>query len=375
MPQQISIVIIDADSDSRKAIELLIAPYADKIRITGSVGDMDEGLRVIQSAKPAVAIVAVNSLEIGIRDIQNILKISPRTSIFVTAGEKSPDWILGLMRAGAVEYLFKPVDKHELFEALQKAGKQYLDRGLADAPPEGKVVTVYNPVGGMGTTTIAVNLAAALAAQHDKVALVDLNFFSGDVTTFLDMNPKYTLSSLTTNVNRLDAHFLMSVMARHSSGIYLLSEPVDVEETVDITPEQISRILVFLKSVFSYVVIDTGGQLFGANQMTFDNSDQILFNTILTLPALKNANRYLVSMERHGIPRGKIKLLVNRYLPKADIKVEDAEKVLGRKVFLAIPNEYADVIGSINKGQPLVNLYPRSPVTRAIQKLAEAFAS
>jgi pilus assembly protein CpaE len=163
----------------------------------------------------------------------------------------------------------------------------------------------------------------------------------------------------------------MSVMTRHSSGIYVLTEPHEVDEVSDITPEQIRRVLAFLKEVFAYVIIDTGGQLAGCNMTVFENSDRVLFNTVLSLPALKNTKRYLAAMERKGLRQGRVQLIVNRYLPKDDIRVSDAEKVLGWKVLLTLPNEYADVIASINKGIPLVELKPRSPVSKSFTRLAE----
>lgn len=376
MPPTLTIVIIDPDRGSRDAVKSIVSPYADKIVITGSVESIQEGLRTIQSTNPIVTILAVNDLEQGIRDIQSIFNVSEQHTVFVTTTEKNPDWILKLMRAGADEYLLKPLDNIELLEALQKIGRLHIERSpKSESTPKGKVISVYNPIGGMGTTTIAVNLAAALAKDNNKVALVDLNFFSGDVTTFLDMSPRYTLSSLTSNVHRIDAGFLMSVMTRHSSGVYILSEPLDVDETADITPEQIQRILVDLKNIFSYIVVDAGGQLHGANQLAFDNSDQIIFNTVLTLPALKNTNRYLQALKKHGIESARIKLVVNRYLARSDIKVEDAEKVLNHKIFMTIPNAYVDVIDSINKGEPLISLNPRSPITKVIMNMAEYFTS
>jgi len=376
MSPALTIVIIDPDRESRKSIESIVSPYSDKIVINGSVDNIQDGLRSIQSTHSIVTILAVNNLEQGILDIQSIFSVAPRNTVFVTTSEKNPDWILKLMRAGAQEYLLKPLDSNDLLEALQKAGRLHIDRNPKKEPvANGKVISVYNPIGGMGTTTIAVNLAAALAQKSDKVALVDLNFFSGDAAIFLDLNPRYTLTSLTANVSRLDDNFLMSVMARHSSGVYLLSDPLDVDEAVGITPEQIGRILVFLKSIFEYVVIDTGGPLHGINQLTFENSTRIIYNTILSLPALKNAHRYMVAMQKHGVEQRKIMILVNRYLSRSDIKIADAEKILGQKIFMTIPNEYADVNDSINRGKPLVNLYPRSPVSKAIVDIAANFQS
>ncbi len=370
MPPHISLVIIDSDSASRAAMEEMLKPFGDTVRLMASTEDLAEGIKAIQATNPMVVIIEVKDIDQGVRDVKTILSRFPRISVFVTSVEQSTDWILRSMRAGAIEYLLKPVEASELGEAMQKVGRLWVPKP-AELEKQGKIISVYNPIGGMGTTTIAVNLAASLSEGNDKVALVDLNLFSGDVASFLDFSPKYTLSSVTTNIARLDANFLMSVMTRHSSGIYVLTEPQEVDEASEITPEQIRRVLAFLKEVFAYVVIDTGGQLAGCNMTVFENSDHVLFNTVLSLPALKNTKRYLAAMENKGLRQGRVLLVVNRYLPKADIRIEDAEKVLGWKVLLTLPNEYSDVVASINKGIPVVKLMPKSPVSKSFVRLAE----
>lgn len=371
MPPHVTLVIIDSDKASRDAIAALIVPFGDMVKTMGSVDDFNEGVRIIQSTNPMVVILDIKELAKGVEEIRYLLSRFPRLSVFATAQEKNPDWILGIMRAGAVEYLLKPVESAELSEALHKVGRLWVQAPAAKTEKVGKIVSIYNPLGGMGTTTIAVNLAATLAAENEKVALVDLNLFSGDVSSFLDVNPSYTLSSVTSNIARLDASFLMTTMTRHTSGVYVLAEPLEVEETFDITPEQVKRVLSILKGAFSYIVIDTGGHLAGCNMAAFESSDFVLFNTVLGLPSLKNAKRYLSAMGKKGLRKEKLKLVVNRYIHKADIRVEDAEKVLDFKVFETIPNEYADVVDSINKGIPLVSLSPRSDVSKAIKNLAD----
>jgi len=220
-------------------------------------------------------------------------------------------------------------------------------------------------------TTVAVNLAAGLATDPAKVALVDLNLLTGDISTFLDVNPSYTLSSVTNNIARLDANFLMGVMTRHSSGPYVLTEPTELDDAINITPEQVNRLLHFLKGIFDYVVVDCGGQLAGCTMSILENANLIFFTTVLSLPAIKTSKRYLTAMERKGIRKDRLKLIVNRYLPKADIQVKDAERVLGYSVFTALPNDYENVIASVNKGIPLVKLLPRAPATRAFANLVE----
>jgi pilus assembly protein CpaE len=370
MASQFSIVIIDSDKESRDAVTSLLRPYSDSITLAGAAETFSEAASTIQSATPSVVILGVNDIDQGIKDVQNITLKYPRVSVIACSCEKNVEWFLALMRAGAVEYLLQPIAQEELKQSLQKVG-----RFLITTPTEelaaGDVIAVYNPIGGMGTTTVAVNLAAALAEEGTKVALVDLNLDAGDVNTFLNLNPTYTLSSVTTNVERLDANFLMSVMTRHGSGPFVLTEPVEVDEAVSITPEQVQRVIELLRGIFSYVVVDCVGQLAGCNMSIFQSATRVLFTTTLSLPALKNTKRYLAAMERKGLGGDRVKLIINRYLPKSDIQIRDAEKVLARSVFQAIPNEYADVVDSINKGMPVVKLLPRSPVSKAIQELAE----
>jgi pilus assembly protein CpaE len=370
MSTSVSILIIDSEQSSRNSIESILKPFLSSISIAGIVSDFNEATKIIQSSTPSVILLEVKDLQKGVGEIESIISRFPRISIIVSCAEKSSEWILETMRAGAVEYLLRPIDEGELLQALRKVGRFWFEKPVEQAK-EGKIISVYNPIGGMGATTIAVNLAASLASDTTKVALIDLNLHSGDVSTFLDINPAYRLSSVTSNIARLDYNFLMSVMTRHSSGPYVLTEPLEVEESLAITPEQIHRIMEFLKGIFDYVVIDCGGPMEGCNLAVFENSRLLLYTTVLSLPAINNAKRYLSALDKKGLRQDRVKLVVNRYLSNADILIKDAEKVLGRSIFLSVPNVYADVVTSINKGVPVVKLMPRSPVSKAIVKLGE----
>ena len=370
MSQQMSLNIIDSSEVSRNSVRAYLQPYADMIRVSGTADSLESGAGIIHKTLPNLVLLEVNDVQQGVREVSYITNTFPRTSVIVSSAEKSSDWILSLMRAGAVEYLVQPIKEEELKQTLQKVGRFIFPEKQAQKK-YGKVISIYYPTGGIGTTTIAVNLASALAVDEKKVALVDLNLNAGDLSTFLNINPQYTLSSVTANMDRLDVNFLMSAMTRHTSGPYVLTEPNEVSEAIAITPEQIHRTLDLIRRNFDYVIADCGGPLAGITAQAFSCSDLILLNTALTLPVLKNAKRYLAALDRHGIWQDKVKLLVNRCSPKAGIQLKDAEKVLDRSVFHTIPNEFADVVASINKGIPLIKLLPRSPVSRAILKLAD----
>lgn len=365
----ISVVLIDSDAKARNDAMTILKSFGGHIGILAAAADLQEGMKIIQTANPQIVILEVKEIEQGVKETVLLITRFPHTTVFVTAADKNPDWILRLVRAGAGEYLTRPVVAQELAEAIKKVAHLHSQRS-GHSINKGTAISVYNPSGGMGTTTIAVNLAATLAARGEKVALVDLNLFSGDVASFLDLAPRYTLSNVTAKTGQIDASFLKSVIVPHSSGVHVLNGPVDLGDADRILPQQLQEVIGVLQTIFAYTIIDTGGQLFGCNMATFDCSDRILFTTLLNLPALKNAKRYLAAMDDKGFGSNKVKLVVNRHIPKDDIKIADAEKILKTSAYVTVPNAYADAKTSINKGEPLVRCYPRSPVTRAMDELA-----
>lgn len=368
MSQPLSIAIIDTDTRVRNDLREIIGSLGD-IGIVAATADFEEGINCIRESRPQVVILEVREMGQGTRQMSQILSHCPQTSVFVSCAEKNPDWILGLMRAGAREYLSRPAVAKELIDALNKVSRLQSPTGVQPGV-KGKAIAVYNPSAGMGTTTIAVNIAAALAARGESVALVDLNLFSGDVAAFLDLAPRYTLAHVTAKVGQLDANFIRSVMAQHSCGVHVLAGPLDLGDADRVKPEQVRDVIALLKTLFPYTIVDAGGQLYGTNLALFKCCDRILFNTVLNLPNLKNAQRYLTAMHNEGFGPDKVKLVVNRSVARDEIKTSDAERVLNTKALAAIPNAYAEVKAAINKGEPLVISSPRSPAARAITELA-----
>lgn len=369
MATSISTVVVERDSRARSDLAGIIDRFGDRVAVVAATADFDEGMRIIREKHPQIVILEVSEVERGVRELSLVQAGSPQAAVFVTSADKNPDWILRLIRAGASEYLTKPVVAEELLAAVDKVARQCVQRS-GESTKKGRVITVYNPSGGMGTTTVAVNLAASLVNQGEKVALIDLNPFSCDVGTFLNLSPRYTLSSVIANMERVDARFLATVLAPHPSGIRVLCGPADIIDRDSIAPEQLRTVLSVMQSFFGCIVVDTGGCVTGINQAVFAHSDHLLYTTVLTLPALKNAKCYLSARSIQECGGGKIKLLVNRYHPKDDIKLADAEKVLSAKAFHTVPNAYEDVKTSINRGEPLVNCVPRSPIAKAVQELS-----
>ena len=369
MPNLLSVLLINNDNASRTEITSLLTRCRRPVELLATTGTLQEGMRHLESdVPPQVVILEAHSIAQGVRDVSTIRGINPHTMIMVTSEEKHPDWILTLIRAGAGEYLTTPINLDELEDALERASGMFEHKlGLEES--RGKVITVYNPSGGMGTTTIAINLAATLVAKGET-ALIDLNPFSSDISAFLDLTAAYTLSSIQGAEGRIDASFLTGIMTRHPSGIKVLCGPEEVGVIAGITPNQILNLLTLLRGQFNVTVIDTGGSLSERILETFNGSDIILYPLTLTLPALNNARRYLKAFSYHGFGPERVKVLINRYLPKDDIRLTDAEKILGVKVFHTIPNSYVEIKESIYKGSPLVTCFPRSLVTKGLTDLA-----
>src|SRR5687768_3538892 len=188
--------------------------------------------------------------------IQAIRSASPTTEIFVTAVDTDAEVLLNVLRAGVQEFLPQPLRKEELCRALER----FEERCKANRPlptKSGKLINVLGSKGGIGTTTIAINLAVSLQEVNPRssVVMVDLNLQCGDAALFLDIEPLHTLSDITSDPSRLDMTFLTSILSRHASGLYLLPAAERVEEMSEWTIECVERSLELLQSRFDYVIL------------------------------------------------------------------------------------------------------------------------
>src|SRR3990172_4189941 len=289
MQQDISAVIIDTDSNSRKNIEGFLKGL-EKLAVSGTADDYSSGYDMVARARPSVVIMEIDSdRKNAFSTAERIMKNFPGTCVIATSCENASDAILSAMRCGCTEYLLRPVDTQELTSALKKIGRLMVPRDAHPRSERGSVITCFSPKGGVGNTTVAINLAVALHQATEKpVVLVDLDLEGGDAAMFLNLRTEYTISDATSNLARLDQAFLRGVLSKHSSGIHLLAEPQRVEDAEGITPFQAREVLEILRGMFSYVVVDTKTGYGDMNIAVFDSSDLIVLTGILTLPSLRN---------------------------------------------------------------------------------------
>ena len=372
MPQNISVVIIDSDIESINNIVKYIKNLEDSVTVEGTATTFETGFELIHKKKPMVVIMAVGEdISLCIERICHILSRFPQISIFATSTDKSAETILKVMRAGATEYLLRPVSETDLSFALQKLGRLWL---IKTTPQEqvGRIITVFSPKGGVGVTTLSINLATSIYESTMKpTILMDLDLNAGDVTTFLNMKATYTISDVTTNISRLDKSFLQGVIQKHATGISVLAEPMKVEEGISISAGEIKKVLGLLKTMYNYIIIDTE-TLLDRIMTAIEISDMIVIVFVMSLPSITNIQKYLKFFDKKGIGRDKIKLVVNRYLKKGDIRIEDAEKALCHSIYWNIPNEYDTAMTCLNRGVPLSIGAPKSDLNHNIKELAKS---
>jgi pilus assembly protein CpaE len=310
--------------------------------------------------------------------VRSIQASSLVQDIFLTSTRMEPEFLIGALRAGAKEFIPQPIKKEEVTAAIKKflEKKQPKDAIDPKLDKQGKIIYLMGSKGGVGTTTIAVNLAANLVKNSPNpasVALVDMNFLLGEIPMFLNIKPEFSWGEIARNISRLDAHYLMSTFSRHSSGIYVLPAPIGGEMGVS-TPEFIEKILSLMKLIFDFIVIDGGQSLDEVSLKILEMTDFLCVIAVLNLPCLTNVKRLLRTFETLGYPRDEqIKIVINRFHKQSLISLKDAEEALNRKISGLIDNDFQNTMSAINQGKILEMIAPGADVTKHIKTFASGF--
>jgi len=359
MAGKIQVLIIDEDAAARQALReaLESIPMAEIMAETDS---LVYGYELIRQNKPQMVFVDLRS------DPQRTLEMVSRASTFfkqtlivVSGSDINMDLIMKCMQAGAREFLTRPLRDADILNTFEKYhASAAVDMEIGDR--SGRIVTVFSNKGGLGKTTIAVNTAMALSKVVSKpVVLVDLNLQLGDITTFLDLEPKQTIVDIARNIGRVDKAYLEGSLAEYNDGesqVYILADPINVEDAEELTAEQINEVLTVLRASFEYVIVDTTTSFDSKTLTALDLADDILLVSIINLPSIRSSQRLLNLFERLGYDKQKIKLLINRYIADEEIDVEDVEDTLEHPVYWKIPNNYSVIMTAINRGIPVTQV-------------------
>ena len=361
MDNNLNVLLIDRDENSRSVIKAYLTEI-EGVGIAAEFSDFEEGFKLAGNSGRCIVVVDVSeNLDRISSAIKELKTLNSEAFVVALSNRASADVIIKALRSGAKEFIAKPVIKTEFVEIFKSIIKDINSEENKDTC---KIISTFSNKGGIGKTSIAVNLAVELAQMSkEKVALIDLNLQLGDVATFLDMTPPFAMDYIADNINNLDEDELLKAMTRYkNTSLYVIADPLNIDKSKDITAEQIKNILTALKKTFSYIVIDIGTNIDSKTITALDFSDLILLIAIVNLPAIRSTQRCMELFDKLGYNADKIKLVLNRYMENEDIKTSDIEEVVKQKVYWKIPNNYLIMMSAINKGVPVNEINPDSNV-------------
>jgi pilus assembly protein CpaE len=363
----VSVVVIDRDGMSRSSIKKHLAAMGAKV--AGEAESLASGMSLVSGLHPDILILELPPHgEQALDTVRTLRGDHPHMGIIITAKDASPQLILRSMRAGAQEYLTRPIDNNEMAEAVKRLS-EIGRRSVSGKKKTGKVVTVFSGKGGVGVTSLATNLAVSFAKNAKKrTVVVDLNLQMGDVGLQLDLRPEYTMAEAL-GAGALDESRLKGLLARHESGVSLLSAPEDPVEAEKITPSLLLEIFSLLKNMFDVIVVDAGHYFDSRVLEVLQLADIILVVSVLDVPTVRNVRRSLALFEQLGYSRNKVRLVVNRQQKKTKVTAEDLEETAEIEVYWQVPNDYKTLIAAIDAGVPAVVQANRSKFSRSIEEM------
>lgn len=361
-----NIFILDRNEQSRNITKSFIEDL-EFIKNIETYEDYKQGYEAIKNAQNPIVIMDISENIDELNKIADNIKLCT-SKIIITSLDYSTNTIIKALRLGAKEFLPKPILKDDLIRVLTMLNSIFAENDSSQS----KIISVYSNKGGIGKTTIAVNLAAELArVTKDKVALIDLNLQLGDISTFLNLNPPFDVNYVMRKLVDKNEDILIKGFEKYKdTSLYILADPSYIEQSESITPTMVTKLFATLKKIFSYIVIDMSSNIDPISLKILDDSDWILFTTIVNIPAIRNAQRCLNLFRSRKYPKDKVKIIINRYMDNDEINLEDIENTLGETIYWKIPNNYFTIMEAINKGETITEINAKSNISNSFRDFA-----
>jgi len=385
------VVIVDDISETRENIRKLLQ-FEPDVEVVGVARTGREAIDIAKDVKPDVLLMDINMPDMdGIAATEIIRKTVPFVQIVILSIQNDPNYMRRAMLAGARDFLTKPPTIDELNSAIRRAGSMAREERakipqtsglqntrvgaaypMSTTGAGGRVITFYSPKGGSGCTTLATNLAVCLNNEDTSVLIVDTNLQFGDVSVFLNEQGKNSILDLTPRADELDPQIINNVTIKHAqSGIRILAAPIKPEHADTVSGEQFSKVIKFLREMYSYVIVDTSSSLTNITASAIDNSDLLILLTTQDIPSIKNSRLFLDEIDSLGFDRKRIIFVMNKFDKRIGITADKVSENLKQEITSIIPFEER-VIVSVNRGIPFLLVDKSRPLSRAILTLAES---
>ena len=392
MADQIRVLVVDDIPETRDHLTKLLGFEAD-IDVVGSASSGREAIEMAGRIRPDVVLMDINMPDMdGITATEQLSSTTPGVAVVMMSVQGEADYLRRSMLAGAREFLVKPFSSDELTASIRQVSSRERDKqsrfgvptavagasagtgGSGDGAGNGMVVAVFSPKGGVGRTTVAVNLAVAAATELGrKVVIMDGSFQFGDVGVLLNLNPKN--KSIADLIPQLEAGEIDSIdtfVIDHSSGIRALLAPPSPETAEMITPAGVKKVLESLRRDHDLVIVDCAAFFNDTTLAILDSADVILTMLSLEITSIKNIRLFLEVAEQLGYESGKVRLVLNRADSTLGIRVSDVEHSIGRKVDETIVSDGRTVVYALNRGIPFFVSNREAQVSQDILRLARS---
>lgn len=371
MTSMTRVVLVDPHDESRQTLQRLLGGISS-VWLAEICASYATAAKSIAENNPDITIVTLDSdPEQAVALISSTMRANPAAVVLPASRNRDSETILRVIRAGAREYLSLPASVDELLSTIERLVPA--DRAAGANNRRGsQVITITGAAGGIGCTTLAVNLATTLAKDPTQsVVLADFDLLTGSVDTCLDIISDQTLLEVVQNVDRLDLTLLKRTLTRHSSGLYVLPHPVALEDLAKIEPDGLRRAVGLLKAAFSTVIIDASKALQASDFVAFEMSDVILLVVELELACMRNTTRLLQLLRQYDRLADRIRVVVNRAGSSVtEISLKKAEETLSLPVSWQLPNAFKTVSRARSKGITLEAEANGSRIHRTILEIA-----
>jgi pilus assembly protein CpaE len=372
MSNVLRLAIVDPSDSSRNAIKNMLLGM-EVVWLEAECSRYEFFADVVGQTNPDIGVICLDANpEKGLKLMEALRESSPGCNILVVSGSSDGQVILRAMRCGAKEFLTQPLRVEDMVAALDRIGAAKFGTGIGGGRSS-QVIAIAGSTGGVGTTSLAVNLGCILAQEkQNSVILLDLDLSLGDADVFLDTIPDYTIVDVAQNVSRLDIQLLKKSLTKHSSGLYLLPRPVQLQDIPLINPDDFNRVLGLFKATFSHLILDLSKSYSPLDIAALKAAKDVLLVTQLDLPCLRNVVRLLMSFNEIEGLKDKVKIIVNRVgLDAGQISLKRAQETMGKEIFWQLPNDYRTMVEIRNNGVPLIEHNPKAGITQAIITLSE----
>jgi pilus assembly protein CpaE len=374
--ENIRVIVVDDSEEMRKSIVELLS-FEKNIEIVGQAGNGEEAVLLTKELRPHIVLMDINMPVMdGLKATEEIAIEVPESAVIMMSVQGEQQYFKKAMAAGARDFLVKPFSPEDIVQAVVKiyeleSKKREMANSAKSPVVNSKVISVFSTKGGVGKTTIASNLAIAIARITKKrVVLVDLDLNFGDAAIMLNLSVKNTISDLVKDIAQIDKDLIEDYLEPHFSGVQVLAAPIRPEYAEYITAAHVEKILSVLKECYDYIIIDTCASFHETILTSIDKSDRILYVATLDLPTIKNVKAGFNTLESLRYPKEKIDIILNKASEQFGIKYKDFEVTLKHPIWAYVPEDSQTVITAANRGFPFVMKRMETKVGKAIMDIA-----